>query len=472
MRKNFLLALAVGLVVSLFVLSSCGGGGGSKPPTAPPVSNNGNNLPPPSAPSGLDQTSYRAEINVPTSPDSGEGALVLRHGVHFFSPDASDKSWTFGIRTWVKTRDGNPFQLDTYRWSGQDGRLNLQDPSQDKSSVVVRTVTLDGRDISPAVGVYTVGVKTTGVGKGKLVPLSYSVNTPPYGLWTAWLKFNGLYHTQSGNGGPGGSGDGDPNDSWLEELWGNINEWICPSATTTVTLAIDDGNWEWTGERWVYEPATPPPAEPTFAMFSVLPKTANLLVGAVQVFTTSAQDSRGNAIQPDVTWALSDPLIGSLSSVVQGQQQFTAAKPGVVIITAQAVWQGVSKVATAVVTVTLEPTPPPEDWTGVTVQIRPDSEILRTLSKGMGVSQAYSLVLLKDGAAADVTPSEILWAWDGVAYGGTDLLPELEVQSDPASVIVLSAFAAIADHKLSVKVKKADGAVVTQGAEITIHVVD
>ena len=126
--------------------------------------------------------------------------------------------------------------------------------------------------------------------------------------------------------------------------------------------------------------------------------------------------------------------------------------------------------ATDTVTITVSAAPP-EDWTGVVADIRPNSEALRTLSKSGGEYQTYELVLLNgDGSPAGVTPGEIFWVWDGVVYG-TAIIPEVEVQANPMQVIVYSAFAEITDHLLTVSVTKSDG---TAGADATIaiHVVD
>nr|AQS30073.1 hypothetical protein [uncultured bacterium]AQS30206.1 hypothetical protein [uncultured bacterium] len=361
MRKNSFMALVAFVVVSLFVLVGCGGGG-SKSPTTPPANNNGNNLPAPSVPSGIDQTSYRAEVEVPTSPDSGEGALVLRHGVYFFSPDASDNNWTFGVRTWVKSKDGNPFQLDTYRWSGKDGMLNLANPSQDKSSVVVRVVTIGDKDISPAVGVYTVGIKTADVSKGKLVPLAYSVNTPPYALWVAWLKFGGLYHTNDGGTG-GGSSDGDPADSWLEELWGNINEWICPSSTVTVTLAIDDELWVWdeTGDspRWAYNPQTPePPNVPPTVILEANP-TSGVAPLTVNFDASGSSDSDGTIIE--YAWDFTSDQATDQEGIAVS---YTYTNPGTYLSTLYVTDNdGVSRSKSVAITVA-ESQNPPTTWGG------------------------------------------------------------------------------------------------------------
>ena len=96
------------------------------------------------------------------------------------------------------------------------------------------------------------------------------------------------------------------------------------------------------------------------ASVSISPSTLTAGLNQTQVFTATALDELGNPMNIDFEWSVTG-AIGSISPVVGKQTTFTASSVGSGTIKVKAVFNSITKEASASVTVSSTPPPPPPE---------------------------------------------------------------------------------------------------------------
>ena len=96
----------------------------------------------------------------------------------------------------------------------------------------------------------------------------------------------------------------------------------------------------------------------SLASVIVIPSSATVSIGGIQVFRGEAKDELGNILDIEFDWTITG-TIGTISPIKGKSTTFTGSSAGSGTIKASATFGGVTKEATASITVTTEPPPPP-----------------------------------------------------------------------------------------------------------------